>query len=326
MKKGAFNFLKIALPLLLGVFLIWYSYNKFSPEQLEEIKTHFSKANYGYVILSVVFGILSNLSRAYRWKYTLASLGYKPKFKNNIMAVYIAYLMNLFIPRSGEVSRALVINKYENVPFDKAFGTIISERAADFIILMLIVAAAFALQFQVLTNYLSGEINLSKIYIPVIVLCVLGITVFLAVKKSKSAFAGKIKTFLSGLKEGILSIFKMEQKWAFLFHTLFIWAMYVLMFYVVVFCLPETSAITFGAILTAFVAGGFVIAFTNSGFGSYPFVVANILLLFDVPETAGTAFGWIVWSSQTITTMVLGVLSFLLLPVLNKVKTTPNIR
>lgn len=312
--------MKIALPLLLGVFLIWYSYNKFTPEQLQEIKNQFKKANYGFVALSVFFGVLSNLSRAYRWNYMLAPLGYKPKFSNNIMAIYITYLMNLFIPRSGEISRALVVNKYENVPFDKAFGTIISERVADFIILLLFITTTLILQYQLIVDYLFESIDLFKIYILIGIAVPIVFLFFYFLKKSTSPFSLKIKAFLMGLKEGILSIFKMDKKWAFIGHTIFIWLMYVLMFYLMIFALEETSHISITAIITAFVVGSITIAFTNGGFGSYPFFIAGILLLFGVPETSGTTFGWLVWTSQTVMVIVLGGLSFLLLPVLNKAK------
>lgn len=320
MNKRLAKFLQIAIPLALGVFLIWYSYTKFTPQQLDEIQTHFKEANYGFVALSVFFGVLSNLSRAYRWNYMLAPLGFKPHFKNNIMAIYITYLMNLFIPRSGEVSRALVIHKYENVPFDKAFGTIVSERVADFVILLALIATALFLQFPLVSGYLSETIPMQKIYLGIGILIPVMILFFWFIQKSKSSFSRKIRQFLSGLKEGVFAIFKMQKKWAFLGHTLFIWVMYLSMFYVMVFALDQTSGISMAAILTSFVVGSITIAFTNSGFGSYPFFLAGILLLFDVPETAGTAFGWLVWSSQTLMVILLGGLSFLLLPMLNKTK------
>lgn len=305
---------------MLGIFLIWYSYNKFTPEQIQEIKNHFHEANYGFVALSIFFGVLSNLSRAYRWNYMLVPLGFKPRFSNNIMAVYITYLMNLFIPRSGEISRALVVNKYENVPFDKAFGTIISERVADFVILLIFIASALILQYQLISDYLLASIDVFKIYILIGIAVPIVFLFFYFLKKSSSTLSLKIKNFLLGIKEGVFSIFKMKNKWAFIGHTIFIWLMYVCMFYLMIFALEETSHISFTAIITAFVVGSITIAFTNGGFGSYPFFIAGILLLFGVPETAGTAFGWLVWTSQTVVVIILGGLSFLLLPVLNKAK------
>lgn len=319
-KKQIINFFKIALPLLLGVFLIWYSYNKFTPGQLSEIKAYFREANYSYVFISLIFGLLSNLSRAWRWNYLLEPLGYKTQYANNVMAVYITYLMNLFIPRSGEVSRAVVINKYENIPFEKAFGTIISERVADLVVLVSLVTTALVMQFSIISQYLIENVTLSKFYTILAILFPLAIIAILFLKFSKSLFIQKVKLFLKGLKEGIFSIAKMKNKWAFIAHTLFIWLMYVTMFYIMIFALEETANISLTAVLCAFVVGGLTITFTNGGFGSYPFFIAGILLLFGVPETAGTAFGWLVWTSQTAAIVILGGLSFLLLPVFNKPK------
>ena len=156
MNKSLITFLKIAVPLGLGTFLIYYSYSKFTTQQLVEIATYFKKADYIVISLSIIFGILSHVSRAYRWNFMLEPLGYKPKVLNNFMAVYVAYIMNLLIPRSGEVSRAVVVNKYEGVPFDKAFGTIISERVIDVLFLFGFTAIAFVLQFEKLSQYLLG--------------------------------------------------------------------------------------------------------------------------------------------------------------------------
>src|SRR5690606_3533780 len=129
------RFLQIAIPLGLGVFLIWYIYQSFTPEQLAETKKYFSDANYGFVILSVALSVLSHISRAYRWNFMLQPLGYRTKLANNFMAISVAYLMNIFIPKSGEVSRGIILDKYEGVPFQKGFGTIISERIVDLIFL-----------------------------------------------------------------------------------------------------------------------------------------------------------------------------------------------
>ncbi|NOQ92958.1 MAG: flippase-like domain-containing protein, partial [Flavobacteriaceae bacterium] len=136
----------------MGVFLIWFSLSKLKPEDIAAIKNSFKTANYWWVALSLFFGILSHLSRAYRWQFLLEPLGYKPKFANNIMAVLVAYLVNLMIPRAGEFARATAISKYEKIPFEKAFGTIVSERIADVIMLLSIMATAFFLQTKLLSS------------------------------------------------------------------------------------------------------------------------------------------------------------------------------
>lgn len=311
--------LKIIVPLIIGFFLVWYTYNKFTPEQLVDLKTHFTSANYFYIAISMFLGVLSHFSRAYRWKYTLEPLGYRPSLPNSLMAVGVAYLMNLAIPRSGEVSRALVLSKYENVPFEKGFGTIVAERIADFLILIFLIIIGFISQFDFLINLIKNKnVDLNKLIFMGIIALLVFIGGFIFLRKTKSKFGQKIKDFVLGLKDGVFSILTMKKKWHFIGHTLFIWIMYITMFYVCFFALPETSHVTFGTAIIAFIMGTLSVSFTNGGLGSYPFLVAEALLLFGIDYTSGTAFGWIVWACQTLIVVIYGGVSFVLLPLYNK--------
>lgn len=310
------KFLKITLPLALGVFLIWYIYHSFTPEQLRETKNHFSEAHYGFVILAVILNIVSHLSRAYRWNFLLQPLGYKPKLTNNFMALSIGYIFNVLIPRSGEVSRAVVMNKYEAIPFEKGFGTIISERIVDLLFLLFFTALTLFLEFEAISNYIAGNIPFSAIVTMGITGAVLtgGIVLYLKFSTAKN----RIKIFLTGLKEGIFSILNMKNKAGFIFHSLFIWVLYMLAFYVVMLALPQTANVPFSLVVIGFVTGSFVITFTNNGFGSYPFVMAAVLSIFGIAKTVGIAFGWIVWTSNILTTIVIGVFSLILMPIYNR--------
>jgi len=290
------------------------------PNDIEAIKTSFQTANYWWVGFSLLLGVFSHLSRAYRWQFLLDPLGYKPKFANNVMAVLVAYLVNLIVPRAGEFARATAISKYEHVPFEKAFGTIVSERVADVIMLLSIIALAFFFQTELLSSYLfSDEPSNSNYTIYILVgLGILGLGFFMLLKKSKNPFVKKIQHFFYGLIQGVVSIFKMKKKWAFIFHTFFIWLMYVLMFYTVTFALPETTHMPFGAIIVGFVVGGLSMALTNGGLGTYPIFVASAFTLYGIDENAALAFGWIMWTAQTIMVLLFGGLSFLILPIYNK--------
>lgn len=306
--------LKIVLPLALGSFLVWYSLSDIS---LEILGNYFKEANYSFIFLGLFFGILSHLSRAYRWKFMLEPLGFKPKFINSILAVLVGYLVNLAIPRAGEISRATVMTNYEKIPFEKAFGTIVAERIADLIMMLSIVAITLFVQFDFIYDLLTKNFNPLKISIGLAVLIV-GFYIFTSfVKKATSGFLLKIKTFISGLIEGVTSIFKMKNKWAFIFHTLFIWAMYVAMFWATIPAIKGLN-VPFGGILIGFIAGGFSIAATNGGIGLYPIAVASALALFDIPAETATAFGWIMWTAQTAMIVIFGGLAFLLLPIYNK--------
>ena len=319
MKKKLSKIIQIVLPLALGLFLIWYTYNKFSPDQLKQLKENFLKADYLYIWISMLFGALSHFSRAYRWNYLLEPIGYRARLPNSFMAVSIGYLLNFAIPRSGEVSRALVINKYDKVPFEKAFGTIVAERIADLFISVCILFAALFLQFDTLWGLMdTHNINPEKLAVFGAAGIIMVLLFWIYLKRTRSALGQKIRNFINGLKEGMLSILSMKKKWAFIAHTIFIWTMYVLMFYICIFAFPETQTITFSQTLSLFVVGSFTIAFTNGGFGTYPFLLAEAILLYGVDYTVGTSFGWIVWLSQTAVIVFLGIISFLVLPIYNK--------
>lgn len=310
--------LKIALPIIIGILLVIYSYSRFSQEQLDEIRMHFIEAKYGYVLLSVLFGTLSTIVRAYRWTFLARPLGYKPTFTNSFLALNCAYLLNLVIPRGGEVSRAVLLDKYEDIPFQKGFGTIITERVVDLIFLLGFTIAAALVKADVLFDYFIGIIPIKKLS-TLAIIGLMGLALaWLILRYTKGKLIRKIKDFLNGLKEGIWSVFKMKNKGSFIFHSVLIWVLYVAAFYSCIFAFEDTENIALSTILLAFVAGSFAVAFTNSGFGSYPLFVAGILALFGVPETAGTAFGWITWSSNMISILVLGVVSFILFPIINR--------
>ena len=300
----------------MGGFLVWYSLSGMDKEKMiEYIKT----ANYWWIALGLFFGILSHLSRAYRWRYLLEPMGYKPDFGNSIMAVLVAYLVNYAIPRAGEVSRAAVMTNYESIPFEKGFGTIVAERMADLVMMLLIICITLFVQFDFIYQLLTK--NFSPINTGIIILVIVAFFFFFSryIKKATSGIGLKIKTFISGLVEGITSIFKMENKWAFIFHTVFIWLMYIAMFWATIPAI-ENLNVPFGAVLIGFIAGGFSIAATNGGIGLYPVAVASSFMLFGIEKDPSEAFGWIMWSAQTLMIIFFGGLAFVLLPIYNKNK------
>lgn len=297
--------------------MVWYSLSRISIEELIE---YFKKADYTWVFLGLFLGFLSHLSRAYRWRFQLEPLGYKIKFGNSIMAVFATYLINYTIPRAGEVARASILTNYEGVPFEKGFGTIVAERIADMLVMLGIIIITLFLEFDFIYGFLIEKFDPKKLLIVAILVIVIIVFVLRFIKKGRSKLALKIKKFVNGLVEGAMSIFKMKKKWAFIFHTLFIWGMYLLMFYVTSFSLEQTSSIPFAAILIGFIAASFSIAATNGGIGSYPEAIVLAFLLFNIPEDPSRAFGWIMWTSQTLMVILFGGLSLIYLPIFNRKK------
>lgn len=303
---------------MLGIFLIWYVFQSFSKEQLEETKQYFADANYSWVLLSVFLSFLSHLTRSYRWNLMLEPMGYKPKLMNNFLAISVGYLFNIFIPRSGEVSRAVVLDKYEKVPFQKGFGTIITERVVDLLFLLLFTTTAVLLEYNKLYTFVIEKIPsgiITKIVFGIIIM-LLAIPAYLIFSKSK--INKKIKSFVFGLKEGIFSILKMKQKASFIFLSFLIWILYVLSFYTAFQSLPATAAAPFGIVIISFVIGSFTLTFTHNGFGAYPAAMAAILFIFGIAKTAGIAIGWIIWTSNIVSLLLIGIFALLVLPLYNK--------
>ena len=306
------------IPILLGILIIIYQYNKFTEAQIDEIVGYFKNANYYFVFLSVVVGFMGNTLRAYRWKYMLDHLGYKSTFANNFMAVNIGYLLNLTVPKSGEISRAVIVKKYNNIPFDKGFGTIVAERIIDIFFLLFFMLLAVLLQYNIVKAFILDKIPVQLLTVLFIAGMVSLITLILVYKYSKIKMILVLKEKISGLKEGLLSVVHMKKKGTYFFQTVLIWLSYVLTYVIATMVIPETSTLTIGAIMTSFVVGSIAIAFTNSGFGAYPFLTSKILLFYAISEPAGTAFGWIIWTSQMLLIIFLGVLSFIMLPIVNR--------
>lgn len=325
--KSFISILKVALPLAFGGFLIWYVFKDLTEQEKAELTESFSSANIFWILLSATFGILSHMSRAARWKYTIQPLGKTPGFWNSFFCVMIGYVANLALPRLGEVTRPGLLGKYEGLSFNKLFGTIVAERVADLVILGGIMISILLLEFEMLKDMLfgffeqsSGSFSVEKLVIIGLVLVIIGIVFFFMITRSNNAIFVKIRELFRGVFEGLISIIRMENKGLFLMHTAFIWIMYVGMFWVCFFCLPETSNVPLVGVIASFVMGSLAIVFVQGGLGVFPIAIMETLMLYGVTKTSALALGWILWTSQTLMVIVLGVASIPLLRFINRNK------
>jgi len=333
--KSIFSFLKVAIPLAFGVFLIWFVFKDLTAQEKDELYEAFRQSNTFWILLSMFFGILSHVSRAIRWKYTIQPLGKTPRFINSFLTVMVGYAANLALPRLGEVTRPGLLAKYEGIPFNKLFGTIVAERVADLLILGLIMTSIVFMEFDMLRDMLmgfleegSGKFSTTNLLILIIVGLIGGaVFFFFMLSKSNNPFFAKIRELFKGILEGVQAIIKMEKKGYFLMHTAFIWIMYVGMFYVCFFSIEETASVPFSAVLASFVTGSLAIVFVQGGLGVFPIAIMETLMLYGVSKTSSLALGWILWSSQTIMVIVVGVLSIPALRYINrnnKIESTRN--
>lgn len=333
MKSNLRNILRFSLFLGIGLFFIWLFMRNLTAEQKSEIFLSFRIAEYSWIILAFALGMLSHLLRSLRWKILMEPMGYKPRTSNVFMAVMIGYLANLALPRLGEVSRCGILTKYEKIPFNKSFGTVITERVIDMVSFVLIFFLMIFTQTEKIHTYIE-----QKIYIPleqkfdfnliggnylmflISGFMVAGIIAFIIIHKKykHTKVYKKFYNVLTGLLEGMQSLTRIKRPFLFVFYSIAIWVLYLLMAYVVFFSLSETAELGFDAGLAVLIFGSIGIMIVQGGIGIYPAIVAETLFLWDIPETKGYAMGWLIWASQTLMILIAGIFSLLLLPLFNK--------
>jgi uncharacterized protein (TIRG00374 family) len=308
--------LKNLLPVFIGVFCIYYSFKDIS---FSEFKEYFTKINYLWVFVGIFLGALSHISRSYRWKFLIEPLGYKLGFINSVLTVFSAYLINYTIPRAGDIARATMISKYENIPFEKAIGTIVAERAVDVISILVIIMIGLIIEFDKISNkltYFLEQSDFSTLLWSSLILLFIVASLYIIIKRFK--FYKKIKLFLSGMIDGITIIFRMKKRNQFIFHSVFIWVMYVLMFYFTSKSFIGLNQVSFFELMISFTLAALSIMFSNGGIGIYPLAVEESLGWYGVQSTIGLAFGWVMWLSQTLMVVIFGGLSLFILPFINR--------
>ena len=311
---------KTFLPISIGLFCIYYSFKDINFLDFKEL---FIGIDYKWIFFGLVLGALSHISRSYRWKFLVDPLGYKLGLKNSILSVFAAYLINYTIPRAGDVARASIISNYEKIPFEKLIGTIIAERIVDMICISLLILVSLLYEFERISEKiisLLSSVNIDRLLILLITIFLIIFLIFRILKRFN--FHKKFSDFLDGLKSGLTVITRMEKKFAFVAHSIFIWLMYVFMFYVTSFAFSDLHGTDFFHLLISFTLAALSIMFSNGGIGIYPLAVEESLFWYGIEAVNGLAFGWVMWLSQTIMVIIFGGLSLFILPFIN----TSNIR
>ncbi|MCC7301824.1 MAG: flippase-like domain-containing protein [Bacteroidia bacterium] len=335
MKKRILSILKFSLFFGLGIFLVWLSVKDFSEEQIDEFYRALGMADYSWIILSMILGIFSHVSRAIRWIMLMEPVGYKPGVRNTFFAVMVGYLANFAFPRLGEVTRCTVLTKYEKVPFPQGFGTVIAERAFDTLCLGLIFLVTLYMQFDGIYALVNEHILFPVKGLfsriggnPVLFWGGIGflgfslIGLFLFRQRVRNILGGKVGGIIKGFWEGLVSIRKLRSPGLFLMHTVIIWTLYYVMLHVCFYSFEETSGLRVGQGMAVLIMGAVGIMFTQGGIGGYHLLVSKTLTspLAGISVPIAGAFCWIVWASQFVTILIAGSLSLILLPILNKEK------
>jgi len=325
LKKKILDIAKALIFLALGIFLFWLVYRG---QDIDRIKSVLKNdVNYRWIWFSLFLGLLSHISRTLRWVILIKPLGKKPRKLNTFFAVMIGYLMNLALPRLGEVSRCGALSKYENISMSKLLGTVVLERFVDVIMLLLLTLFVFVTQFDKMLLFLhhNPEVEdkvLAVLTSPVLIGAVIfGIAALIIFRKKYGHLpaAKKFNEVLSNFGEGFRSFKTMDNKLAFVFHTVFIWAMYFLMSYVSFQAFGFTSGLPILAGMTVFVLGSYgMVAPVQGGIGAWHVMTIEGLALYGVAKSNGVIFAFLVHAAQTSMMLIVGLISLWALPFINR--------
>jgi hypothetical protein len=320
------KFLKIAFFFFIGILLIWWSLHQIPPQEWDKFKIALAHSKF-WIIIPVFFILgLSHLLRALRWRLIMEPLGYKPSIANTYLAVLIGYLANLAVPRLGEVLKCTLLSKYENVPAEKIVGTIVAERAFDVLSLGIVFLLALSFQFNVIQSgwnqlqktQVGAPQNESHLFTYIIIgILLLAFLIAILFRKKLTNAIAKIKHIFFGIWEGIISATKLKKHNLFFAYSFGIWFLYLFATYIGLFGTEGTgSSMATALSCLAYASIGMIL--TPGGIGAYAFFMAKVLELNGIEYTLGLANGTLQWFSQFIIVLVLGGLSLLILPFINK--------
>lgn len=327
MRKSLIQTFKFLAFLVIGIILLWLAFRNV---ELNKLLDGLKGADYKWVLLSIFFGFVAYLSRARRWILLITPLGYKPSFINTFNSLMTGYLANLALPRVGEITRCVALGKKENVPVDQLFGTVVIERTVDLFSLLSIMLALIILRGEQINQFLKVSIfkPLQEkvfslfgftwiIWLIIVILFVLTVVLMIWHRKKlrKIRFIGKILDVVKGVINGLKTITNLQNKWEFIFHTVFIWVNYTLMTWVVVFAIEPTSHITLADSIFLLVIGGLAMsAPVQSGLGAFHYIISRGLAFVEgVKIEDGLVYAFLTHESQLIFVVIVGTISFFMI-------------
>ncbi|MCS6990253.1 MAG: flippase-like domain-containing protein [Chitinophagales bacterium] len=334
MRQKLISLLRIATFLGIGIVLLWLVVRN---QDLGVIKNNLASAHWGWAVLALLFGFLSNVFRALRWNMLIAPLGYKPRLLNTFGSVMVGYMANLAIPRLGELMRCALLNRYDKIPVNKLLGTVVAERAIDVATILVLLAVVVVVEFDRMSSFSYQFViepitqrmqNAANHPLPfflfwltaLAIVLVVGLQLYKRVRHSR--FFIRIRYLIRGFMAGLQTFGQLRRRHLFLLYTALIWFLYMMMSYVCFFCFPQTSHLNMWVALAVMVFGGLGWAApVQGGIGTFHIIVTQTLVLYGIAEANGLAYAILSHGTQVAGMLLFGLLTLALLPVLNR-KTT----
>jgi uncharacterized protein (TIRG00374 family) len=315
MKNKLLTFLKILVSIGLSAFLLFLVFKNVA---WDDFWDRAKSVDYVWVLISILLSIIAYLARAYRWNILLNPFGYELKTSRTTLAVLIGYLANLVLPRLGEITRCVVLNRQDQVPVSIAFGTVVVDRLVDVLVLVLLIAFSFFVEYErrlyqfLSTAYVKLDIPV-WVWISIPILGIIGLIVFIVLVKNRNKLNGRFSTLIHGFVSGFISLKDIKNPIGFIVSTLVIWVVYYFMSYVIVFSLSETSHLGFGAGLMLIVTGGIALSLpVQSGFGTYHGMIAGMLVLYGIEQNTGIFLATLLHTSQIIAIAFFGTIALII--------------
>lgn len=313
-RKIANTCVKIIMPLALGGAILYWMYRGFDFKSMKDVLLH--EMDWTWMALSFPFGILAQMLRGWRWRQTLEPVGEHPRRSVSIYSIFISYAASLLVPRIGEFTRCGVLKRYDGVSFPKALGTVVTERAIDSLLVLIVTGVMLLCQMRVFNTFFNktgtSMDSLLERFSPagyaVTAVCAIAALLLIHLLLKKLSVYNKVKATLSGIWQGVVSLRGVKNTPMFLLFTIGIWASYFLHYYLTFFCFDFTSHLGVSCALVTFVVGSIaVIVPTPNGAGPWHFAVKTMLILYGVADEQALFFVLIVHSVQTMLVILLGV-------------------
>ena len=316
---------KIVLPLLLGGAILYWMYRDFDFERVRQVVLH--EMDWTWMLLSFPFGILAQALRGWRWRMTLEPMDLKPRSSVAVCSIFLSYAASLVVPRIGEFTRCGVLKRWEGISFSRALGTVVTERIVDMLLMMVMVGATFLLEMSTFgTFFKKTGTNLGGILSGftcagwlVTAICLLAMAILLYILLRRLSIYNKVKTTISDIWQGVVSLRGVSSLPLFLVMTVGIWMCYFLHYYLTFFCFDFTSHLGLSCALVTFAVGSIaVIVPTPNGAGPWHFAVKTMLILYGVQDEQALYFVLIVHTVQTLLVVLLGVYAWVRLSFVNR--------
>lgn len=281
----------------------------------EMLRVALYDVHWGWMLLSLAFGVVPLVFRALRWRMALLPMGEDASTRLCTDSIFLSYASSLVIPRIGEVTRCGTLKKFGGISFTKSLGTVVTERVIDSVLMLLIAVVGFLSQLPVFLTFLHttgfdphaivGRFTSAGWWVTIV--CIIIAVVFLGFLLRRLAIFKALNDRMQGFIDGLISLRKVKNLPLYLLYSIGIWAGYYLHFYLAFFAFDFTSGIGPLAGLLIFCAGSFaVLVPTPNGAGPWHFAVKTMLVLYGVAEAPAILFALVVHTIQTALVILLG--------------------